>query len=119
MRIDIKRHHKLPNLHGIYHDQYRPDTKKNIHCYYACKPGEEHVHAPPTEKWHDSIPSIPELEKECQAVARSTRMQRELPISWHVPGLGGSFCDILLVGAYVCEHASLFFQVYNHECFIC
>jgi hypothetical protein len=36
-----------------------------------------------------------------------------------VPGLGGSFCDILLVGAYVCEHASLFFQVYNHECFIC
>ena len=79
MRIDIKRHHKLPNLHGIYHDQYRPDKKKNIHCYYACKPGEEHVHAPPTGKWHDSIPSIPELEKECQAVARSTRTQRELP----------------------------------------
>jgi hypothetical protein len=26
----------------------------------------------------------------------------------HVPGLGGSFCDILLVGAYMCEHASLF-----------
>jgi hypothetical protein len=27
-------------------------------------------------------------------------------VKWHVPGLGGSFCDILLVGAYVCKHAA-------------
>ena len=78
MQIDIKRDHRLPNLHGIYHDRYKPG-KQTINCYYACKPGEEHVHAPPTGKWYDSIPSIPELEKECQAVARSTRTQRELP----------------------------------------
>jgi hypothetical protein len=42
MKMDIKRDQKLPNLHGIYHDQY------NVHCYYACKPGKEHVHAPAT-----------------------------------------------------------------------
>ena len=49
MKIDIKRDQKLPNLYGIYHDQYRPG-KQNVHCYYACKPGKEHVHAPTTGK---------------------------------------------------------------------
>ena len=78
MQIDIKRDQKLPNLYGIYHDQYRPG-KQNVHCYYACKPGKEHIHAPPIGKWHDSIPSIPELQKECEAIARSTRTLRELP----------------------------------------
>jgi hypothetical protein len=28
MWIDIKQQHKLPNLHGIYHDQYRPIKRK-------------------------------------------------------------------------------------------
>jgi hypothetical protein len=38
------------------------------------------VHAPPTgKKWYDSISSIPELQKECDAIARSTRTLRELP----------------------------------------
>jgi hypothetical protein len=78
MQIDIKRDHRLPNLHGIYHDRYKPG-KQTINCYYACKPGKEHVHAPPIGKWHDSIPSIPELQKECEAIARSTRTLRELP----------------------------------------
>jgi hypothetical protein len=79
MKMDIKRDRMLPNLHGIYHDQYRPCKQQTVHCYYACKPGKEHVHAPPTEKWYDSIPSIPELQKECEAIAHSTRMLRELP----------------------------------------
>jgi hypothetical protein len=78
IKIDITRDQKLPNLHGIYHDQYRPG-KQNVHCYYACKPGTEHVHAPTTGKWYDSIPSIPELQKECEAIARSTLALRELP----------------------------------------
>jgi hypothetical protein len=78
MQIDIKRDHRLPNLHGIYHDRYKPG-KQTINCYYACKPGKEHVHAPPIGKWHDSIPSIPELQKECEAIARSTLALRELP----------------------------------------
>jgi hypothetical protein len=59
MKFDIKRDHKLPNLHGIYYDKYKPATQ-TIHCYYACKPGEEHVIAPPMGKWFDSIPSISE-----------------------------------------------------------
>ena len=50
MKFDIKRDHRVPNLHGIYHDRYKPG-KQTINCYYACKPGEEHVHAPPTGKW--------------------------------------------------------------------
>jgi hypothetical protein len=79
MKIDIKRDQRIPNFHGIYHDQYRPKKKQTVHCYYVCKPGEEHVIAPPTGKWFDSIPSIPELQKECQAIARSTRTLRELP----------------------------------------
>jgi hypothetical protein len=38
------------------------------------------VHAPPTgKKWYDSISSIPELQKECEAIARSTRTLREFP----------------------------------------
>ena len=35
MQIDIKRDHRLPNLHGIYHDRYKPG-KQTINCYYAC-----------------------------------------------------------------------------------
>jgi hypothetical protein len=81
MKIDIKRDQKLPNLYGMYHDhahQYRPG-KQIVRCYYACKPGKEHVHAPTIGKRYDSIPSIPELQKECEAIARSTRTLRELP----------------------------------------
>jgi hypothetical protein len=79
MKNDIKRDQKLPNVYGIYHDHYKP-VGQNIHCYYACKPGEEYVHAPPTgNKWYDSIASIPELQKECEAIARSTRKLREFP----------------------------------------
>jgi hypothetical protein len=70
MKTNIKQDHKLPNLHGIYHDQYRPG-KQNIHCYYACKPVKAHVYAPSTgEKWYESIPSIQEILKECEAIAR-------------------------------------------------
>jgi hypothetical protein len=69
MKMDIKRDQNLPNFHGIYHDQCRPGTGQNIHCYYACKPVEEHVLAPPTRKGHESIPSIPELQKECEVIA--------------------------------------------------
>jgi hypothetical protein len=79
MQNEIKRDQNLPNLHGIYHDQYKPG-KWNTHCYYACKPGEEYVHALPTgKKWYDTISSIPELQKECDAISCSTRKLREFP----------------------------------------
>ena len=73
MQNEIKQDQNLPNLHGIYHDKYKPG-KQNTHCYYACKPGEEYVHALPKEKkWYDSISSIPKLQKECDAIAHSTQ----------------------------------------------
>ena len=73
MQIEIKWDQDLPNFHGIYRDQYKPGWRKT-HCYYACKPGEEYVHALPKEKkWYDSISSIPKLQKECDAIARSTQ----------------------------------------------
>jgi hypothetical protein len=51
-----------------------PADEINTHCYYACKPGEEYVHVLPKEKkWYDSISSIPKLQKECDAIARSTQ----------------------------------------------
>jgi hypothetical protein len=38
------------------------------------------VHALPTgKKWYDTISSIPELQKECDAISRSTRKLREFP----------------------------------------
>jgi hypothetical protein len=46
MKIDIKRDRKLPNLCArVYRDQHIPG--KQVHCYHACKHGEERVHAPP------------------------------------------------------------------------
>ena len=80
MSVDTRRDHNLPNMHGIYHGQYKTGNK-NVHCYYACEPGQEYVYAPPQGKrWFDSIPSIPELQKECEAIAPSTRtMLREFP----------------------------------------
>jgi hypothetical protein len=81
LKLDIEAEKSAPNQFGIYHDTYRPRRggSRKTHCYYACEPGKEHVHAPPIGKWHDTIPSLPELQKECEALARSTRTLRELP----------------------------------------
>jgi hypothetical protein len=73
MQNEIKRDQNLPNLHGIYRDQYKPSWQ-NTHRCYVCKPGEEYVHATPKgKKWYDSISSIPELQKECDTIAHSTQ----------------------------------------------
>jgi hypothetical protein len=45
-----------------------------------CDPdGNECVTIPPVGKWYDTIPSLLELQKECDAIARSSRTARELP----------------------------------------
>jgi hypothetical protein len=81
MQNEIKQDQNLPNLHGIYHDQYKLSWW-NTHCYYACKPSKEYVHAPPKgNKLYDSISSIPELQKECDTIGHWT--QRVSPWCHH------------------------------------
>ena len=84
LQLDIKAEKSIPNQFGIYHDRYRPrrnDTNRTLtHCYYLCDPGNECVLNPPVGKCYDTIPSLPELQKECDAIACSARTtQRELP----------------------------------------
>ena len=84
LQLDIKAEKSIPNQFGIYHDIYRPmgptNTNRKTQCYYLCDPGDECVLNPPVGKWYDTIPSLPELQKECDAIVCSTRTtQRELP----------------------------------------
>jgi hypothetical protein len=81
LKLDIEAEKTAPNRYGIYHDTYRPRGRRRTHCYYLCDPadGNECVSSPPVGKWYDTIPSLPELQKECDAIARSTRTLRELP----------------------------------------
>jgi hypothetical protein len=82
MKLDIKAEKSAPNQFGIYHDTYWPTgaIRRRTHCYYLCDPGIECVKSPPVGKWYDTIPSLLELEKECDAISRSTRTTpRELP----------------------------------------
>jgi len=84
LKLDIKAEKSSPNQFGIYHDIYRPrredGNRRNAHCYYLCDPdGNECVTIPPVGKWYDTIPSLLELQKECDAIARSSRTARELP----------------------------------------
>ena len=85
LKLDMKAEKSVPNQFGIYHDTYRPrrdDANRRVaHCYYLCDPdGKECINSPPVGKvWYDTIPSIPELQKECEALVRSTRTLRELP----------------------------------------
>jgi hypothetical protein len=85
LKLDIDKEKSKSNQFGIYHDTYRPrdanGRRTRTHCYYLCDPdSKECVNSPPVGKvWYDTIPSIPELQKECEALARSTRTLRELP----------------------------------------
>ena len=80
MKLDIKAEKSALNQFGIYHDTYQPKGALRNHCYYLCDPGNECVLNPSVGKWYDTIPSLPELQKECDAIVCSTRTtQRELP----------------------------------------
>jgi hypothetical protein len=82
LKLDIEAEKSSPNKFGIYHNMYRErknGDRKN-HNYYLCDPdGNECVINPPVGKWYDTISSLSELQKECDAIACSTRTtQREL-----------------------------------------
>ena len=80
LKLDIEAEKSAPNQFGIYHNTHRRRYGKGrTHCYYLCDPGNECITSPPVGKWYDTIPSLPELHKECDAIARSTRTLRELP----------------------------------------
>jgi hypothetical protein len=73
LKLDIKAEKLAPNQFGTYHDTYWPgDTNRKTQCYYLCdSDGNESVSSPPVGKWYDTIPSLPELQKECDAIACS------------------------------------------------